>query len=143
MKKFRIDRFTGPHAFLSNFTPARVEFEGKTWSSVEHAYQAAKSDDPVYRSAVAACFTAKKAKRLGKIAKLRADWNETKIPIMRTLLEQKFAPGTENARLLLGTNDAELVEGNWWGDTFWGECGGVGENHLGQLLMEIREKLRA
>jgi predicted NAD-dependent protein-ADP-ribosyltransferase YbiA (DUF1768 family) len=35
----------------------------------------------------------------------------------------------------------ELIEGNWWGDTYWGVCNGVGENHLGKLLMKIRDYL--
>lgn len=41
------------------------------------------------------------------------------------------------------TGDAELIEGNNWGDTFWGVCNGRGENMLGKLLMEIRDYLRA
>ena len=39
------------------------------------------------------------------------------------------------------TEDAELVEDNWWGDKFWGVCNGEGENHLGKLLMKIRDEL--
>lgn len=35
----------------------------------------------------------------------------------------------------------ELIEGNYWHDTYWGVCEGVGENHLGKLLMEIRNEL--
>lgn len=40
------------------------------------------------------------------------------------------------------TGDVELVEGNWWGDRFWGVCDGVGENRLGRCLMEVRKELR-
>jgi hypothetical protein len=35
-----------------------------------------------------------------------------------------------------------LIEGNTWGDTFWGVCNGVGENNLGKTLMNVREILR-
>lgn len=38
----RITAFRGDHAFLSNFSPARVTYEGQTYPSVEVAYQAAK-----------------------------------------------------------------------------------------------------
>jgi predicted NAD-dependent protein-ADP-ribosyltransferase YbiA (DUF1768 family) len=44
---------------------------------------------------------------------------------------------------LLETGDAELIEGNDWGDTFWGVCGGKGNNFLGKLLMEVRKELRS
>lgn len=30
-----------------------------------------------------------------------------------------------------------------WGDRFWGRSRGVGDNVLGQLLMELRESLKA
>jgi predicted NAD-dependent protein-ADP-ribosyltransferase YbiA (DUF1768 family) len=35
----------------------------------------------------------------------------------------------------------ELVEGNWWNDTYWGICDGTGRNRLGQLLMDLRNTL--
>lgn len=57
---------------------------------------------------------------------------------MRELLKQKFAK--EPFRTwLLNTGNEQLVEGNTWGDTFWGVCNGKGKNYLGALLMEIRE----
>lgn len=43
----------------------------------------------------------------------------------------------------MATDDAELVEGNTWGDRYWGVVDGVGENRLGKLLMERRAELRA
>lgn len=49
----------------------------------------------------------------------------------------KFAEPGLQAKLL-ETGNEELVEGNYWGDTFWGVCRGRGENHLGKLLMKVR-----
>lgn len=43
---------------------------------------------------------------------------------------------------LLATGDAELVENNTCGDVFWGICDGVGENHLGKILMLVRDRLK-
>ena len=60
---------------------------------------------------------------------------------MAALIAQKFDKG-ELALALKYTGDAELIEGNNWGDTFWGVCNGVGENHLGKLLMARRAQLR-
>jgi predicted NAD-dependent protein-ADP-ribosyltransferase YbiA (DUF1768 family) len=45
--------------------------------------------------------------------------------------------------LLLGTGEAELVE-HTRNDNYWGDGGdGTGKNRLGQLLIELREELRA
>jgi predicted NAD-dependent protein-ADP-ribosyltransferase YbiA (DUF1768 family) len=65
-----------------------------------------------------------------------------KVGIMLDLLTEKFAQEPERSTLI-DTGDAHLVEGNWWGDTFWGECPlGTGENHLGKLLMVVRESIK-
>jgi predicted NAD-dependent protein-ADP-ribosyltransferase YbiA (DUF1768 family) len=60
---------------------------------------------------------------------------------MEEILRMKFADERLRDKLT-STAPVELVEGNWWGDTFWGVCKGVGENHLGRLLMKIRDEGR-
>ena len=60
---------------------------------------------------------------------------------MHSVLQAKFAvPALRDA--LLATGDAELVEGNTWGDTYWGVCGGRGRNQLGRTLTRIRDDIR-
>ena len=49
----------------------------------------------------------------------------------------------EYRQRLLDTGDRELIEGNTWGDRFWGVCRGEGENKLGRILMRVRDELRA
>lgn len=134
-----INSFKGKYSFLSNFYPCRVEFDGEIYPSTEHAYQAAKTLDPVDRINIKNASDAAVAKRLGKTCKIRIDWDEIKIDVMRELLEQKFAKDTRLREYLDNTRPSELIEGNWWGDTFWGVCNGEGKNHLGKLLMEIRD----
>lgn len=139
----RIDRFIGDYRFLSNFFPSAITtYTGFTYASVEHAYQAAKASTEEDRLAIATARTPKKAKDRGSKLTLPPDWPARKVDVMRSLLLIKFAPGTELATQLLATRDAELIEGNDWGDDFWGQCNGVGENHMGRLLMEIRAQLR-
>lgn len=140
--KSKIDKFDGEYAFLSNFYPSIVyDFEGNTYPTVEHYFQAMKTLDPKVRKHIASAKTPGEAKRLGRRVELRSDWEDIKLKVMKHGLIQKFAePELRNP--LLRTGDAELIEGNWWGDTYWGVCNGVGENHLGQLLMEVREELR-
>jgi predicted NAD-dependent protein-ADP-ribosyltransferase YbiA (DUF1768 family) len=71
---------------------------------------------------------------------IRSDWDEVKVEVMRALVRIKFS--TDLQPHLLSTGEAELVEGNWWGDQFWGVCDGKGENWLGRILMETRAAFR-
>lgn len=136
-----IDSFSGQHRFLSNFWFVTVIYEGHSYRTVEHAFQAAKTFDEEARRRIRNEASPAGAKRRGKAVELRPDWESIKVDIMRSLLVQKF--GTEPLKSkLLKTGSAKLIEGNWWGDRFWGVCEGKGENHLGRLLMEIREELR-
>lgn len=136
----RIDRFWGDYRWLSNFWPCQIEL-GITYASVEHAYQAHKAQGVLDHLYVATSATAGEAKRRGQALELRPDWDGIKLDLMERCLRLKFAPGSELAQRLLDTGDAELIEGNSWGDVFWGVCGGVGQNHLGRLLMQIRTEL--
>jgi len=134
-----ITEFKGEYRWLSNFYPCDVTWASLHFPSVEHAYQAAKFNDvDVQRSFQN--LTAGEAKRQGrdKRLKIRPDWDKIKLDVMEYLLTQKFL-NHELRRRLLATQDAELVEGNWWGDKFWGVCEGEGLNHLGKLLMKIRD----
>lgn len=139
-----ITQFRDQYRFLSNFYMVAVEYEGIRYPSVEHAYQAAKTLDGHERRWVATLATPGVAKRVGRTLSLRADWETIKIDVMRTLLAEKFCPRINPVlvALLERTGGADLIEGNTWGDTFWGVCNGVGENWLGKLLMERREALR-
>ena len=137
----RIEGFHGDFRFLSNFFPSAIEFGRILYPTVEHAYQAAKSDSRAERQAIAALPSAGGAKRAGSKLTLREGWNEAKVGVMTELLRLKFMSHLELRDLLLATGAALLVEANTWGDTFWGVCGGVGENHLGRLLMQVRTEV--
>ena len=137
-----IDSFTGPNRFLSNFWPAKVMFEGEEYSSVEHAYVAAKTTDEEARKTIRG-LTPGQAKRFGRSKiQLREDWEDIKLHVMRELVSYKFFHNPDLSQLLLDTGDQELIEGNTWGDTYWGVCFDVGLNNLGKILMEIRSELK-
>jgi ribA/ribD-fused uncharacterized protein len=137
-----VSEFVGKYRFLSNFYPAPVTFEGRLYTTVEHAFQASKSTDEGVREMIANVRYPSDAKTLGRRVDLRPNWPEIKLGIMLQLLREKFSDPVFKA-VLLSTGDEELVEGNWWNDRFWGVCRGEGENHLGKLLMQIRDELRA
>jgi ribA/ribD-fused uncharacterized protein len=136
-----IGPFDGRYSFLSNFYRSPVTLDGLEYPSVEHAYQAAKTTDPEERATVREALTPGLAKRLGRQVHLRPDWEDVKLAVMADLLRQKF-DRPPLAKALLETGDEELVEVNYWRDTYWGVFHGTGENHLGRLLMERREQLR-
>ena len=136
----QITLFRGDYAFLSNFQKCRVEFEGDVYSTVEHAFQAAKTFDKEEREKIRTVSSPVIAKRLGRKVKLRPNWEDVKCDIMRNLLESKFED-KELKDKLLATGNAELIEGKNHGDRFWGQVNGEGENMLGKLLMEVRDGL--
>jgi ribA/ribD-fused uncharacterized protein len=131
-----VDSFTGEYRWLSNFHLSPIMFAGRVYPSVENAYQAAKFN-PDQREEFSTCSPAV-AKRLGASGVLRPNWNAEKVEIMRRLIRQKFSDGRYERVLLCATGNVELIEGNTWGDKFWGVCDGAGKNILGEILMEIR-----
>ena len=139
-----ITKFEGEFEFLSNFFPIVIEYEGITYTSVEHAYQAAKTLDEDIRLSVASLISPGSAKKMGRVVQLRKDWEKIKISVMKELLLIKFSNQILSKKLS-ETGEQKIVEGNLWHDNFWGDCfcpqciDIVGKNFLGQLLMQIRE----
>lgn len=134
----KIDSFSGEYKFLSNFYEHPVALSDITYRCAEGAFQAQK--DPS-RAEEFKDLSGKEAKHLGRQVQLNEHWDQVRLLVMDDVLHAKF----EDAGLrqkLLDTGDAELIEGNTWGDRYWGVCGGTGENNLGKLLMELREELR-
>lgn len=143
-----IRRFDGRYSFLSNFAKSPITIGDEVFPTVEHAYQALKTDNKEDRKMIAKAGTPAKAKQMGARVELREGWDDPndgtclKYVVMEMLLTIKFAPGSEMAKKLIATGDREISEGNWWGDTYWGVFNGSGQNFLGKLLMEIREDLK-
>ena len=137
-----ITEFRGPYFFLSNFYETPVKYESLTYPSSEAAFQAAKCLDPKARK-IFQTMTPKQAKQFGRHVSLRPDWEQVKLQVMSEILKNKFENKTLRTQLL-ATDTANLVEGNYWHDTFWGVdlTTGKGQNHLGKLLMNLRKNLK-
>lgn len=135
-----IDCFMHEFAFLSNY--ARILPENPV--TVEHLYQAAKAACPEDAARIMSAEAPGDAKKMARKIRKVDNWDEIKLHIMFNLLLYKFS-FEENKQKLLATGDEELCEGNIWHDNFWGNCtcehciNKVGQNHLGKLLMKIRE----
>ena len=140
----KIAKFRGEYAFLSNFYPATVfGVDGWEYPSVEHAVQAAKTDDENIRKAFQVCPTCAEVKKAGRTIDLRPNWDDNKVKIMYELVYSKFDKNPRLRNKLLETGDADLEEGNSHGDKFWGTVNGEGQNYLGRILMMVREQMHA
>jgi len=129
-----IDNLQG--TFLSNFYETNIEWYDRTYRNAESIFQAMKSGDPSVHLKFTN-LTGREAKALGKQIKMREEWNDIKLLVMKDILIKKFS-NPELAILLANTGEQEIIEGNTWNDTYWGVCNGIGSNHLGKILMEIR-----
>jgi ribA/ribD-fused uncharacterized protein len=135
-----------PYGCFSNFSPHPIQIAGTDWSTVEHYYQAQKfvgSRDASVIPLIQAATTPEEAAALGRcdLRDVRSDWQQVKIPVMRAAVLTKFLTHGEIRAVLLLTGNEILVE-NSPTDYFWG-CGAnkSGENHLGKVLMTVREQL--
>lgn len=79
----------------------------------------------------------------------RPDWDDVRYKVMRWCLRVKLAQNYEEfGQLLLATCDRPIVEqsrkDDYWGAKLADEAGDtlIGQNVLGRLLMELREKLK-
>lgn len=136
--------FQGQYRFLSNFYPASIILDdGITYPTSEHAYQAWKSPDLAVRRRVAAEPTPGGAKRIGKtLATSIPLWDSVKYAVMFYIVTEKFRQNMTLAQWLIATGDEFLVEGNRWGDVYWGvdlrRSDAPGQNKLGEILMRVR-----
>jgi hypothetical protein len=145
-----ITSFRGKYDFLSNMYESQTPFvfNNTEFTSAEAAFQGAKL---AYRKHGGygsdemeefASLSGYEAKKLGKQIDLdtRA-WDRDRNNVMRNILIAKFSQDPDLEARLLATGDVELIEGNTWGDTYWGVSNGSGQNNLGKILMEVRSEL--
>lgn len=138
-----IKEFQNEFRWLSNFAPVKIILDSIEYSSVEHAYMSAKSDDQKWKLFCSdSNNTPGKVKKASKTIKLVSNWEDIKVEVMGKCLEQKFSQEPYKT-LLKETGNKYIQEGNNWNDKFWGVClkTNSGENNLGKLIMKIREKI--
>lgn len=137
----QIDYFRGPYGFLSNFHDCSIQYEGLWYKNAEAAFQSAKTDD-VNERLPFMNYSGREAKKEGRKVTLRSDWNNIRINVMYEICKAKFKDNYELRCKLSDTYPKQLIEGNTWGDTFWGcVSDGKGSNFLGRILMIIRDEI--
>ena len=136
---------TGEYGCFSNFSRHPITLKGKRWPTSEHYFQAQKFAGTEHEEEVRKCKTAREAANMGRSRKLplRRDWEGVKDQIMLEAVRAKFTQHEDLKEILLGTGDAKLVE-HTENDSYWADGGdGSGKNRLGQILMQVRDELRA
>lgn len=144
--------FRDEFSFMSNFTrcavtlPAEENFPAMEFDSTEKAYMAWKTKVFSVRQDIQSMTSGEaKAKAHEEGFPLREDYSDAgRVAIMLELNRQKYSERNPDLReQLRATCDAVLIEGNTWGDTFFGFSydKGYGENHLGRILMQIRKEI--
>lgn len=133
-----------PFGAFSNLFPRPIEFEGRTYPTSEHAYQAGKARKPAVRDWILSAPTPALAAMAAHglyVWDVVPDWAQIKFDRMRAVLRAKFDQHTDLRELLLSTGNARLVEVGTVSNAvnrLWGEVEGKGQNMLGVMLMEVR-----
>jgi predicted NAD-dependent protein-ADP-ribosyltransferase YbiA (DUF1768 family) len=128
----------GAWAPLSNLWDAPLDWDGRTWSSAEHAYQAARAASPQDASWVGQASTPQEARRRGRQIAARPGWEVERQQVLQDLLEAKFKDPCL-AGILLSTGNTTLV-----GYTSRRTASETDGDHdiLGMALMRLRAALR-
>lgn len=137
-----IREFQGEYRWLSNFWPCKITLDGMTYNSVEHAYMSAKSDDIEWKKFCQSTYSLGQVKKASRSLRVKDNWNDIKLQVMKECIDQKFSQEPLKS-MLINTGDIHIQEGNMWNDKFWGVClkTGKGENFLGKIIMQKRNKL--
>lgn len=143
--------YSKPGYCFDNFSAFSVEFDGKTYPTAEHAYQAKKFDfiqADAARIAIAEVIrlapSAHEAKKLGShpdvAGLIRTDWDQVKVFIMKMVIRAKWEQHEYVRQELASTKGRLLVEDSSK-DGFWGRGPDwTGKNNLGIIWMEIRDE---
>jgi ribA/ribD-fused uncharacterized protein len=149
MKEIRFYRANEkPYGAFSNLFRRPILFEGATYATAEHAYQAGKARRVEVRewlmAAPSPALLAMAAHGLYQWD-ITPGWSRIKFDRMRAVLHAKFTQHLDLADLLLDTGNARLIETATVDNAInrlWGEVEGKGgQNILGTMLMEVRDKL--
>jgi ribA/ribD-fused uncharacterized protein len=128
------------------YAPKTVTVDAVEYPTAEHWYQVKKFHGMRGSDLMTLMTRAREAFSLPRHRlfqdRIRKDWMDIRINVMRTALRAKFTQHRQLRKLLLETGNRPLVEHTDL-DSFWGDGGdGHGKNMLGQLLMELRAELR-
>lgn len=131
--------------FLSNFSPSPIELDGIVYPTAQHAFLAARTDNPAQRERLSQVKSPFRAKIAASRFPVRADWPQVELTVLEQVMRLKFRDPTLRQKLA-STGDALILLLNDWGDNYDGVCLDKdsdhwwGENRVGLILMAIRDE---
>lgn len=136
-------RFDDAHP-LSTVSMHPFVLEDTEWRTAEHYYQSSKMRNRGYAARIASQTSAMAAHNMGNSwwRCKRRDFRSVRIVLMTRALYSKARQHPEIADYLTQTGSQLLVETSQY-DLFWGIGRDQrGQNHLGKIWMDVREKMR-
>lgn len=138
--------FSGPFDVFNNWSAHRIEIWDMRFPTVEHAFHYAKFylNHPRIANEVLNSSSPWAAKRIADkhADKRRDDWFDVSIQIMTDLIRAKANQNEDVKKILLSTGNKIIIEHNPW-NSFWGSGKDKkGQNHVGRILMKVRDELR-
>ena len=136
-----ISSFKGKYDFLSNRYGCSFIWQGISYNNVESAFHASKYTDKEERKALSRMSADKVVMKCRDCIPSK-EWEECKLDIMESILWAKFDQNPSLKKRLIETDGYILINGNNKHETYWGIdlYSWKGENHLGKILMTIRDK---
>lgn len=136
-----------PYGVFSNLYRSEIVVRGRTFRSVEDAYQSLKLRKAKVREWLLAApspgLAATTAHALTRYDRFPG-WGKLRYAWMIECLRVKYTQNADCARVLLDTGASRLVECGQEDNAVnrrWGEVDGVGENLLGRMLMKVRAEI--
>lgn len=134
----------GEYGYLANYSPHGFYKDGTYYPTVEHYYQSEKFTDEEIKHKIIAAKTPKEASEIGRSRDLKrkANFRKEKLKVMYTGVLEKFRQNPEIRSKLIETRN-EIIREMTVKESFWGVGPDLdGENHIGKILMAVREQLK-
>lgn len=136
------------YIYFSPYTSHAIELNGVLYSTVEHAYQCQRYENPEIINEIKSATSPVKAWQISSKYKQlsKPDFQSKKVEIMKELMRQKALQHQEVMQALLDSADLKIVKHIYTyppGDGFWDDGqSGEGQNIMGKIWMELRDEFR-
>ena len=136
------DKYTPYYIFSNFYDKAPFIISGITYLTPEHYFQSEKFTDPIVRQRIIKAQTGLMAMQIANQNKNLAKQGFNDMGLMLNALRAKFSQNPSIATDLVKTIPNQLIF-HTMNDNYWGDGGnGSGWNHLGQLLVKVRDELK-
>ena len=138
-KLYPLDQY---EKFLGAFSAHAIEYKGKLYPTVEHAYHASRYANEVVQEEIRAAKSAFKAWEVSQKYKANqlTDFDTRKSEVMEELCRLKLTQHEDVKLGLLASGDDTIVKN--YPDPYWGiGMDGVGKNEMGVIWMKLRSEL--